>query len=328
MLAAVLGIFCVSGPVLGQNALPLAEQNADAQVLPIWNTQSGQLEALLLLPDEADDARVLSRVLPETRLSAGTGAAIGLDLDLNRGGRLHSRLQPETNTGLALLCNESVHVAMTLGPLAEQCLLARIGADEQALPGTSHSPGIALDNLWQSPGGALDLSFGLSWLDTPLHNNRPSPAQTGPALHATPATPPPLVLGNLQRRELHLGSQFSLDPNRRISLGGSLASHELRGALPGGHTRWDSTTITLGVNYHGLSGHLTGRLIEVPQNQSSFNGLDLGFSWRTPWQGELSFGAQNILNKTPDSREWPLHELPPLEVPGGRTPYVRYKQDL
>ena len=57
-------------------------------------------------------------------------------------------------------------------------------------------------------------------------------------------------------------------------------------------------------------------------------GLDLGVSWRTPWQGELIFGAQNVLNKTPDTSQWPLPDLPAIEAPGGRIPYVRYKQDL
>ncbi len=87
--------------------------------------------------------------------------------------------------------------------------------------------------------------------------------------------------------------------------------------------------MTFGVGYRGLSGNLTGRLIELPQGQGSFSGIDLGFSWRTPWQGELSFGAQNLLNQKPDTSKWPLNELPALDMPGGgRTPYVRYKQDL
>ena len=89
----------------------------------------------------------------------------------------------------------------------------------------------------------------------------------------------------------------------------------------------DSATVTLGVGFRGLTGRLTGRLIELPQGQN-FTGLDLGVSWRTPWQGELIFGAQNVLNKTPDTSQWPLPDLPAIEAPGGRIPYVRYKQDL
>ena len=48
--------------------------------------------------------------------------------------------------------------------------------------------------------------------------------------------------------------------------------------------------------------------------------LDLGVSWRTPWAGVLSVGAQNILSAPVNS---------PRDADGqARTPYIQYRQDL
>ena len=48
--------------------------------------------------------------------------------------------------------------------------------------------------------------------------------------------------------------------------------------------------------------------------------LDLGVSWRTPWSGELSVGAQNLWTA-------PIHSPRDAESQA-RTPYIQYRQDL
>ena len=76
-----------------------------------------------------------------------------------------------------------------------------------------------------------------------------------------------------------------------------------------------------------FSGQLTGRLVELPHGASPWRSLDIGLSWRTPWRGELSLGARNVLGR-PDTSRWPLADLPAIEDPSERVPYVRYQQDL
>ncbi len=324
-----LAVACVLAGVGTAQAQPpatLAGHDADPQVLPVWNTRSGRVEALLLLSPDQDELNPLDRVFPREPALPG----LGLDVTLDGGSHLRGSLQPDANAGLALLCNQGIHVAMTLGPLGQQCLLAQVGGQGDALLPASRNPGVSLDAQWRSADGGLDLSFGLSWLDASLHGGE---RLSLPGFGAQPpyvsTLPPlqPMTLGDISLRQVHWNSSLALGARNWLSLGGSLGTQELT-TLAGSPLRWDSATVTLGIGYRGLTGRLTGRLIELPQGQGNFTGLDLGVSWRTPWQGELSFGAQNLLNKTPDTSQWPLPDLPAIETPGGRTPYVRYKQDL
>ncbi len=298
---------------------------AHGEVLPVLNAQSGQIEALLLLEPDASGVAPLDRLFPRS----GTLPGLRVQGSTPAGRRVRASLQPDPNAGLALLCDQGVQVAVTLGPLSQQCLLAQIGGRDDLLLASASRPALVLDTGWRSSDGAMDMSFGLAWLDAPLrtaHDVLPAPGEAATPL---PALPPlaPIALGDISLRQAYWTSRFDLGAQRWLSAGASLGSQEMN-LLLGGPQRWDTTTVTFGVGYRGLSGRLTGRLIELPRGQGNFQVLDLGFSWRTPWQGELSFGAQNLLNQAPDTSKWPLSDLPALEVPGGRTPYVRYKQDL
>jgi hypothetical protein len=57
--------------------------------------------------------------------------------------------------------------------------------------------------------------------------------------------------------------------------------------------------------------------------------FDVHFTWRTPWNANLSVGASNVLNAGTDSVAGAENQSSdPLESIYGRIPYVRYKQDL
>ncbi len=57
--------------------------------------------------------------------------------------------------------------------------------------------------------------------------------------------------------------------------------------------------------------------------------FDVHFTWRTPWNADLSVGASNILNAgSEDSVPADTTSTDPFESIYGRIPYVRYKQDL
>jgi len=67
-------------------------------------------------------------------------------------------------------------------------------------------------------------------------------------------------------------------------------------------------------------------------NRNSLDSLttfDVHFTWRTPWNANLSVGASNVLNAGADSNAGAENPpADPLESIYGRIPYVRYKQDL
>ncbi|HSS63368.1 MAG TPA: hypothetical protein VLS27_02980, partial [Gammaproteobacteria bacterium] len=61
----------------------------------------------------------------------------------------------------------------------------------------------------------------------------------------------------------------------------------------------------------------------------SLTTFDVHFTWRTPWNADLSLGASNILNSGADDQSaTDSQSTDPFESIYGRIPYVRYKQDL
>lgn len=57
--------------------------------------------------------------------------------------------------------------------------------------------------------------------------------------------------------------------------------------------------------------------------------FDVHFTWRTPWNANLSVGASNVLNAGADKPVSTDNQpVDPFESIYGRIPYVRYKQDL
>lgn len=295
----------------------LSLDETDQRILPVWNNASGRVEALLLLDPDGRNLSPLDRLLP-TQPAPGLGVRATLD----DGSRVRSALQIDPDAGLALLCNGSVGLAASLGTLGQNCLLASLADGDVMLHGTS--PGLRFESGWQSPEGAVDLSFGLSWLDTSVTE---SIDKAGLWAGATPLAG--LVGAQLEARQLDLGASFQLAPQRRLLFGGSLGSHQFVPAGTGTPLRWDSATVTFGIGYGGITGQLTGRLVELPDQNTSWSGLDLGVTWRTPWRAELSVGARNLLGSGKnDTSKWPLTELPAMDDPAARVPYVRYTQDL
>lgn len=67
-------------------------------------------------------------------------------------------------------------------------------------------------------------------------------------------------------------------------------------------------------------------------NRNSIDSLttfDVHFTWRTPWNANLTVGASNVLDAGAEvSTNADSSPVDPLESVYGRIPYVRYKQDL
>jgi hypothetical protein len=80
----------------------------------------------------------------------------------------------------------------------------------------------------------------------------------------------------------------------------------------------------------GIQGYYRDSVNFLNRNTlDSMTTFDVHFTWRTPWNANLSVGASNVLNAGTDSAggsENPSAD--PLEPIYGRIPYVRYKQDL
>ncbi|HEV2680408.1 MAG TPA: hypothetical protein VGV14_07905 [Rhodanobacter sp.] len=123
---------------------------------------------------------------------------------------------------------------------------------------------------------------------------------------------------------LALGSKSGID------LGASVGRiHLLPGNLLGVSTL-DQKALSFGIDHGPLSGVLTGRTMQpqagIPGGFNAdrrWNSIDLGVTWRLPWRGALSVGAQNLW-----SSGTPANTPAGPEPDQSRTPYVQYHQDL
>jgi hypothetical protein len=316
---ALAGWLCaVAGVAFAQETLPALTTSFDeTRVLPVWSHASGRVEAVLLL-DEAPTAAAAG-ALDRLLANDAPGLGFGTRVELEDGSRVRGTLQFDGDAGLALLCDG---VTGSLGAFGRHCLLATLDAPDPLLAGAARNALLGVG--WQSADGGVDLSFGLSWLSL-----RPEPAawldagEDAGAFFAGGAAGWPR---ELDARSVRLDSLITLGPRTRMLIGGGLGRQQARG-IDGTPLAWESAALTFGVGHGAFTGRLTGRLIEVPQSGSQWSTLDIGVSWRTPWRGELSVGARNVLGGV-DTARWPLTELPPLEESAARVPYVRYQQDL
>ena len=180
----------------------------------------------------------------------------------------------------------------------------------------------------------LDLNYGLSWLRLNDQSTSQRPTwdlftnlgnETLPTLVI-----PGIELANVQSSGFNAEGRWNLDGNRSVDLGAALSriQFEMPGAplLPS----LNQAALSLGLHRGDFSGVIVGRVLgpsdRINGNQR-WSALDLGISWRSPWRGVFSLGAQNI---------WSSGNLPALTDPTShevdanqaRVPYVQYHQDL
>lgn len=110
-----------------------------------------------------------------------------------------------------------------------------------------------------------------------------------------------------------------------VSIAGTVAKATLvpYAAAPAGLAdSWSTRSLQLGGGYGAFSANIIGRVVDTP-GQPKWEGLGLGLTWRTPWSGQLTVGAENVVTrgKNPFS-------LNNENLDEGTVPYVRYEQDL
>ena len=286
----------------------------DTKVLPVWNNQSGKVEALLLLqPAQPSDGSMLF----------GAGARVNTDH-----GVLQAGFSADSSNGLALLCNTKTGL-LTLGSLVGRCLVTQLDAAPQYSSQPSHDPFAHSNNYGQAqslraearferPESLFELSAGRVDLNT---NNIDW-------LSPTSGLMPGLGIlgGYLSQQDITARGQMNLGDNGWVSIGGTLARARLiptaGQANPQGQ-HWNTTSVGVAVGHGKISGEVIGRVVDVPGQSNSLNSLGIGLSWETPWQGKLTFGAMKSTGANPL-----VPATKPAQQDEGTVPYVRYHQDL
>jgi hypothetical protein len=284
------------------------DASGNTTVLPLWNNQSGQVDALLLI-----EPSVLPQ-LPSQRVIRPAA---------NSGLKLRAGLSLEANPGMGVVCNNGSAIT-TVGSMAGHCMLVNLGAQPQP-PARS-----ALNGIAQVQRGRTTITGSLGLGRDTLGPTSPLPVGSNPADRRLLDS----LLGpnsaTLDSRNASLIGQVNLGTQSWVSIGGTLArvrlipTDELRGGLP---PEWGAGSLSLSGGHGNFGGEITGQLIEVPGQSSRFSTLGAGVTWRTPWKAKLSVGADNLVTR--GKNPFGLQGTPDdAKEDEGRVPYVRYQQDL
>ena len=280
-----------------------APATGDAMAVPVWNSSSGKLEAVLWIDTSTLETGAATRALG----TRWTGAS----------GRLAGSLAASAEPQLGLLCADS---AGGFDRLRDGCLVTQMGRPAPPPSGVlSGQVGTRIGRSeWTAFGTARRASTDglLPGTSLSLHTPELAPLAGLPGL-------------GFEQNDLGLLGELRLGEQGWIRVGGSVARARLMPAnsvLPGSVApRWNSRTLSVGGGYGALGGEVVGRVVRVPGEDEAYGTLGLGLTWRTPWAGRLTVGAQNLLS-TGDN---PVVPRDPAEARDeGRVPYVRYQQDL
>ncbi|RBG47078.1 hypothetical protein BRM49_01725, partial [Xanthomonas oryzae pv. oryzae] len=133
-------------------------------------------------------------------------------------------------------------------------------------------------------------------------------------------------LTRVEQNDLTVFGQKNIGREGFVSIGGTYARARLvplSDVSPAIADQWDSKTLSVGGGYGAFSANVIGRVVDVPGQPEKWEGLGLGLTWRTPWSGQLTVGAENVISRGKNPFA-PSNE----SSSDGTVPYVRYEQDL
>lgn len=207
---------------------------------------------------------------------------------------LESAFGLSSGQSLALLCNGKNGIPSRMDRVSDDCALGAIG-----------------------PRGATASVGGRN-------------ARVGVALGKERASLPAWIGGDgrtrVQQTDLALFAEYNIGRSGMVSIAGTTAKAHLVSAVdaPQLTSRWNSKGIAIGGGIGAFSASVFGRVVEVPGQPGKWEGFGVGLSWRTPWSGQLSVGADNVVTRG-------KNPFAPSNAKGeqdGTVPYVKYQQDL
>jgi hypothetical protein len=211
----------------------------------------------------------------------------------------------DAGDSLALLCDRKTGIASAIGNLANNCLLA-------SLDGNGASRRSSATAAFSRAGARFGVGIG-EGRDT-------LPAWLTPGSANT----------KVDINDLTVFARKSLPREGFVSIAGTVAKARLvpysdaqaSGLLPD-HFTTRSLTLTGGIG--AFSANIIGHVTDTP-GQAKWEGLGIGLTWRTPWSGHLSVGADNVITR--GKNPFSLGNDADGQADDGAVPYIRYEQDL
>ncbi|MDR3389530.1 MAG: hypothetical protein P4L92_20995 [Rudaea sp.] len=304
----------------------------NAGMLPLWGTPDGHVLALVAFGSSNGAAPTLPQ-------SPQIGSAVDLQLvdvtSFFTGGvslRVNDNARAYAKFGQGIVLTPLYATAPSPGCSATAAFgISGLCVNESAV---GHIGSVSMGTDFNAGALDLDLNYGLSWLrlgDQPANQR---PAWDLFANLGNEALPTLVIPGieftNVQNSSLGAQGRWRLNDAQSLDLGAAISriQFETPGAplLPS----LNQAALSLGLHRGDFSGVVVGRILGAADSingNQRWSSLDLGISWRSPWRGVFSVGAQNI---------WSSGNLPALTDPSAheadinqaRVPYVQYHQDL
>jgi hypothetical protein len=311
----------------------LGNLRSNLQATPLWGTPDGRVLAIVAMADNSIPSKPQSPQI-------GSGAdwkfvdvtnfvTSGVLLNLSRDAAARATISrgavlAPTYALNDVSCGQLLSPGLTSGSCGDRAVVARTGMLQLGTDWT------ILQNL------DLDLSYGLGWL---RHETATPAGATAPPLDifaavGNPQFPTLLIPGlesaNIQSTGLSALGHWHLDGPASLDFGASLNRYQLSAPNAPLLTSLNQAAVSFGLHHGAFSGMVTGHVLGPADSfngSARWAGLDIGFSWRTPWQGEFTFGTQNLWSSgsLPNLADPSSHEV---ESNQARVPYVQYHQDL
>lgn len=201
---------------------------------------------------------------------------------------------------LGLVCNRKTGLAGAIGNLANHCMLAALEQDER---------------LGRQANAGVSLSRGGNKLGVAIGNARDAlPGWLSPNARSA----------KVSQNTMTVYGEKNVGREATVSIGGTWARARLipAGDVPALADQWNTRSVSLGAGIGNFDASIVGRVVDT-DGANRWKGLDVGLTWRTPWSGQLTVGAENVVTrgKNPFSTG-------SQDKDDGTMPYVRYEQDL
>lgn len=209
----------------------------------------------------------------------------------------------EDHQTLGLICDRQAGGGGLIGQLSSHCLLA---ARDPA--GMRHDARFNIGATLADSDSRLGVTVG--------HGSAPLPAWLSPNRPQD----------RIKQNTLTVHQQTRLGNEATVVIGGAIAHARLVDATerPDLAQRWNSGSLMIGAGYGDFTARIVGRVIDGEKNtQGNWETIGLGVTWRTPWSGQLTVGAENVVTRGKNP-----FALDNGEKDDGVVPYVRYEQDL
>ena len=208
----------------------------------------------------------------------------------------------DAGDSLALLCSRK-GIGSALSSLANNCMLGSISDEGDD---ARHASATA---AFSRPGGRVGVTAGSGRANLPAW-----------------LTPNAARGSDVNINDLTIFAQKNIGSEGTVSIAGTMARAQLvpSGAIPAGLAdNWDSKTLSVGGAYGAFGASIIGQVVNTP-GQQQWEGLGIGLTWRTPWSGQLTVGADNLVTRGKN----PFSPSTDGKQDEGAIPYVRYEQDL